>query len=132
MAALLGMPGVTRIVEAEVDAVALVGPLFDAIDEATDGLIAMRAAEGESLAVELEGRIARVAELAQAFEERSGEVVAVAKQRLQKRAEQIKREVGLTDDARLHQEIVIAADRLDIYGRARSASKPYRAVPLRR
>jgi uncharacterized protein (TIGR00255 family) len=53
-------------------------------------------------------------DLANQFEARSGEVVEVAKQRLHKRAEQIQREVGLTDEARLHQEIVIAADRLDI------------------
>ena len=52
--------------------------------------------------------------LALAFEARSGEVLSMARRRLQKRAEQIKRDVGLLDDARLHQEIVIAADRLDI------------------
>ena len=41
-------------------------------------------------------------------------MVEVARQRLRKRAEQIEREVGLMDEARLHQEIVIAADKLDI------------------
>jgi len=114
VAALLALPGVTRVVETVLDAEVLIGPLGDAVIEATEALIAMRAAEGESLAVELEGRLARVAELAAAFEARAGEVVAVAKQRLRKRSEQIEREVGLLDEARLHQEIVIAADRLDI------------------
>lgn len=114
VSALLALPGVTRIVESELEAEPLAAPLAEAIGEAVDGLIAMRAAEGESLAGELEGRIARVEMLASAFERRAGEVVEVAKQRLQKRAEQIKREVGLLDEARLHQEIVIAADRLDI------------------
>jgi uncharacterized protein (TIGR00255 family) len=52
--------------------------------------------------------------LTKAFESRSEEVLVVAKQRLMKRTEQIKRDVGLLDEARLHQEIVIAADRLDI------------------
>jgi uncharacterized protein (TIGR00255 family) len=113
-AALLALPGVTRIVETEVDPEILVGPTEDAIDEALAALVAMRASEGEALAVELESRLARVLELADSFEGRAGEVLAVAKQRLHKRAEQIKREVGLLDEARLHQEIVIAADRLDI------------------
>jgi uncharacterized protein (TIGR00255 family) len=114
VAALLALPGVTRVVETEIDPEILVGPLRDAIEDAIEALIAMRAVEGESLSIEIEGRLARVAELADAFEGRAGEVLAVAKQRLHKRAEQIKREVGLLDDARLHQEIVIAADRLDI------------------
>ena len=114
VAALLALPGVTRVVETEIDPEILVGPLRDAIEEAIEALIAMGAVEGESLSIEIEGRLARVAELADAFEGRAGEVLAVAKQRLHKRAEQIKREVGLLDDARLHQEIVIAADRLDI------------------
>ncbi len=114
VASLLGLPGVTRVVEAEVDSEALVAPLREAIDEALEAMIVMRAAEGESLAVEFDGRLSRIEALAQAFERRSGEVLVVAKQRLIKRAEQIKRDVGLLDDARLHQEIVIAADRLDI------------------
>jgi uncharacterized protein (TIGR00255 family) len=114
VASLLALPGVTKVVETEVAPEVLAAPLDEAIDEAIGALIAMRAAEGASLARELEGRLARVSGLADSFESRSGEVVEVAKQRLQKRAEQIKHEVGLLDEARLHQEIVIAADRLDI------------------
>lgn len=114
VAALLALPGVTRVVETELEPDLLVGPLREATLEAIEALVAMRAAEGQALAVDLEGRLARVEALAVAFEARAGEVLAVAKQRLHKRTEQIKREVGLLDEARLHQEIVIAADRLDI------------------
>jgi uncharacterized protein (TIGR00255 family) len=114
VASLLDLPGVTRVVEAEVDAEGLIAPLGEAIDEALEAMVTMRAAEGESLAVELEGRLSRIDELTKAFESRSEEVLVVAKQRLMKRTEQIKRDVGLLDEARLHQEIVIAADRLDI------------------
>ena len=114
VAALLSMPGVTRLVETEIDAETLWGPAEEAINEAIAGMIAMRTTEGESLATEFEGRLTTIVDLANQFESRSGEVVEVAKQRLHKRAEQIQREVGLTDEARLHQEIVIAADRLDI------------------
>ncbi len=114
VASLLALPGVTRVVESEVDAEALGAALDEAVDEAVRGLLAMRAAEGETLRIEIEGRLATVRRLAEAFEARSGEVVQAARARLQKRAEQIRRDVGLSDDARLHQEIVIAADRLDI------------------
>ena len=114
VASLLTMPGVTRLVETELDAQTLWGPAEEAIDEAIAAMLAMRTAEGESLAAEFEGRLTTIVDLANRFQARSGEVVEVAKQRLHKRAEQIQREVGLTDEARLHQEIVIAADRLDI------------------
>lgn len=114
VAALLALPGVTRVVETQVDAEILLGPLDEAIEQATESLILMRAAEGVSLSTEIVSRLGRVAALASSFEGRSDEVFAIAKQRLQKRAEQIRREVGVVDDARLHQEIVIAADRLDI------------------
>ncbi|MBK7948692.1 MAG: YicC family protein [Deltaproteobacteria bacterium] len=114
VAALLALPGVTRVVEAEIDTEALAASVEEALDEAVRGMLEMRAAEGEALRVELEGRLATVLRLSEAFQARSGEVVQAARQRLQKRAEQIRRDVGLSDDARLHQEIVIAADRLDI------------------
>lgn len=114
VASLLALPGVTRVVESEVDAEALGAAVEEAVDEAVRGLLAMRAVEGETLRLEIEGRLATVMRLAEAFEARSGEVVQAARARLQKRAEQIRRDVGLSDDARLHQEIVIAADRLDI------------------
>ncbi len=114
VASLLMLPGVTRIVEFELDPDTLMGPIEEAVDEAIDALIAMRRTEGAALAQEIGGRLKTVEGLAEAFQARSGEVLSQATRRLQKRAEQIKREVGLLDDARLHQEIVIAADRLDI------------------
>lgn len=114
VASLLALPGVTRVIESEVDAETLSVAVEEALDEAVRAMVVMRAVEGETLRVELEGRLATVLRLADAFDARSGEVVQAARQRLQKRAEQIRRDVGLLDDARLHQEIVIAADRLDI------------------
>jgi uncharacterized protein (TIGR00255 family) len=114
VAGLLALPGVTQVVETEVDPAHLLAPLDEAVDEALAALTTMRANEGQALEGELEGRLARIEQLADAFEKRSDEVVRVARQRLEKRAEQIRREVGLLDEARLHQEVVIAADRLDI------------------
>ena len=114
VAELLALPGVTRIVETELDGEQLVAPIEQAIDEAIGALVSMRATEGASLAQEFAGRLETVADLAGRFEARAGEVVEIVKQRLEKRAEQIQRDVGLLDEARLHQEVVIAADRLDI------------------
>jgi len=114
VSSLLALPGVARLVETEIEAETIEVPLDEALGEAIGGLVAMRAAEGESLRDEIAQRLDRVEALARGFEGRAAEVLSVAKQRLQKRTEQIRREVGLVDDARLHQEIVIAADRLDI------------------
>jgi uncharacterized protein (TIGR00255 family) len=52
--------------------------------------------------------------LSHSLEARSGAVRDAARARLRKRAEQLKGETGILDEARLHQEIVIAAERLDI------------------
>jgi uncharacterized protein (TIGR00255 family) len=111
---LLAMPGVVRMGEAEWPEEALADGLARAVGEALDALEAMRAAEGASLQAELDGRLDRVLELVAHFDARSGLVVDAAKERLKKRAEQLRQETGHFDDARLHQEIVIAADRLDI------------------
>ncbi|MBW2541619.1 MAG: DUF1732 domain-containing protein, partial [Deltaproteobacteria bacterium] len=52
--------------------------------------------------------------LTSASERRSEQVGDVVRDRLKKRTEQLQLETGLLDEARLHQEIVIAADRLDV------------------
>lgn len=114
VSSLMGLPGVTRLVETVADAESLYGPAGEAVATAIEALISMRATEGAALASELEGRLATIDELSARFEARAEEVVEVARQRLRKRAEQIQRDVGILDEARLHQEIVIAADRLDI------------------
>jgi len=128
---LLGMPGVVRVTEVEWAEDDLAAGLERAVAEALAALEAMRAAEGASLQAELEGRLDRVLELVGQFEARSGLVVEAAKERLKKRAEQLRQETGSFDDARLHQEIVIAADRLDITEelvRLRSHVDQFRAI----
>ena len=113
-AGLLALPGVARLAEPELDEGDLREPLLEALDRALDGLADMRAKEGSALARDLEGRLARVIELVADLEARSGEVRAAASERLQKRARQLQAETGLLDEARLHQEIVLAAERMDI------------------
>ena len=114
LAVLLGLPGVARFVEPAVPESELGEALVAALDQALAAVDEMRAAEGAALERELLARLGRVEESARALEERAGAVQEVARERLRKRSEQLARETGLADDARLYQEIAIAADRLDV------------------
>jgi uncharacterized protein (TIGR00255 family) len=111
---LLGLPGVARFAEPSLPETELRHGLLEAVDAALAGADAMRAAEGAALERELLARLEHVAGLAASLHERAGTVQAAARERLRKRAEQLAQETGLRDEARLYQEIVIAADRLDV------------------
>jgi len=111
---LLGLPGVARFAEPELPEEDLRRELLSAVDAALAGADAMRAAEGAALERELLARVSLVAELAASLAERAGVVQGAARERLQKRAQQLAQETGLRDEARLAQEIAIAADRLDV------------------
>ena len=112
--ALLSMPGVTAFVDRGLSEEALVSALMEGLASALTELAAMRVAEGEKLVAEFDRRLGSVSDIVDAFEERSALVVEAARERLRRRTEQIRQDTGLLDEARLHQEIVIAADRLDI------------------
>ena len=111
---LLSMPGVTHFVERGQSGEALAAALTEGLETALGALVVMRAAEGQKLAAEFEHRLGKIMALVDGFEERSSLVVEAARERLRRRTEQIRQDTGLLDEARLHQEIVIAADRLDI------------------
>ncbi len=113
-AQLLALPGVARVVEQNLDEAAVRGPLLAATEQAACALEAMRAAEGEALARELRARVAEVSRIAEELSTRAGEVVKAVREKLRRRTELLRDETGLLDEARLHQEVVIAADRLDI------------------
>jgi uncharacterized protein (TIGR00255 family) len=114
VAALLALPGVSCISEPEPEPGALRDPMLAAVDVALASAEAMRCREGSALERELVSRLEHVEALADELESRAGEVRDAARERLRKRAAQLQRETGLGDEARLHQEIVIAADRLDV------------------
>jgi uncharacterized protein (TIGR00255 family) len=84
------------------------------VDTALEVLDAMRITEGAALERDLLERLDVVEGLARSLEARAGEVQAAVRERLRRRAEQLRQESGLFDEARLHQEIVLAADRLDV------------------
>jgi uncharacterized protein (TIGR00255 family) len=114
VAGLLALPGVARFVEPELSADALREGLLGAVDAALEAADAMRAREGDALLRDLSQRLARVVELVASVEARGEIVQQGVRERLRRRAEQLRQEVGIVDEVRLHQEIVIAADRLDV------------------
>ena len=111
---LIGLPGVTHLAEPEFPADELLDALLGGADRALDALVAMRASEGNAIERDLMSRLDRVESLADSIDLRSGLVCDAVRDRLRKRTEQLRLETGLLDEARLHQEIVIAADRLDV------------------
>jgi len=113
-AELLSLPGVARFVEPDLAQEALDPLLGESLRRALDELDEMRSREGEALDRDLRARLDRIVALTQDLEERSGLVQQAARERLRRRSEQLRDETGVLDEARLHQEIVIAADRLDI------------------
>src|SRR5262245_15784981 len=114
VAELLALPGVAHFAELEVPPESLREGLERAVDAALDAADAMRSREGAVLERDLRERLARVEELAMSIESRAASVQKSVRERLRRRAEQLRQETGLLDEARLHQEIVLAADRLDI------------------
>jgi uncharacterized protein (TIGR00255 family) len=114
MGELLALPGISRVQEPVLDEAALRGALLVALEAAAEAANAMRQAEGAALERELRARLARVTELAAEVPGLSGELAAAARERLRKRAEQLRAETGLVDEARLAQELVSAADRMDV------------------
>jgi uncharacterized protein (TIGR00255 family) len=111
---LLALPGVSRFVEPAIADGLLRERTLDAVDQGLEALCAMRASEGAALARDLSARLDRVRALAGEIEQRSELVRESVRERLRKRARQLEVETGLLDEARLHQEIAVAADRMDV------------------
>ncbi|MFT5442273.1 MAG: hypothetical protein ACI8W3_001315 [Myxococcota bacterium] len=111
---LIAMPGVTRFVEPSAEDEELNSVLCDAIDEALEAVDHARLVEGAATLADFNARLTLVSELVESLSERSVLVRVAAIDRLRKRTEQLELETGIVDEARLHQEIVIAADRLDV------------------
>lgn len=129
--ALLALPGVSRLVEREFQDQDLDAALLAAVGQAAAAAEAMRITEGEVLDRELRTRLDTLAALVEELESRSSLVQEAVRERLRRRAEQLRQETGLDDEARLYQEVVIAADRLDVseeLARLRSHIDQFRSV----
>jgi uncharacterized protein (TIGR00255 family) len=114
VAELLAMPGVVRPVEAAAREEDAAAALLEAVARAADGALAMRAAEGAALARELSARLAGVSALVAELGGRADEVQRAVRERLRARADQLRAETGLLDEARLYHEVALAAERLDV------------------
>jgi uncharacterized protein (TIGR00255 family) len=111
---LLGLPGVAGFSERDLPGDELESGLLGAVAEAVDALDEMRQREGAALERDLFERLETVSGLATSLAARSDVVRDATRERLAKRAEQLQLETGVVDEARLHHEIVLAADRLDV------------------
>jgi uncharacterized protein (TIGR00255 family) len=114
LGALLGLPGVARVVERDLASETVRQALLSALGAALDSVDEMRGAEGAALDRDLRGRLAAIEALVADIESRAGDVQRIVRERLRRRSEQLRDDVGGLDEARLHQEIVWAADRLDV------------------
>ena len=111
---LLSMPGVTRQVDEKLGIEGAEGALCAGISQALRALQSMQQDEGRKLNEEFILALDHLIELVDWLEVRSGEVFESSREKLRQRMEQIHAETGLLDSARLHQEVVILSDRLDI------------------
>lgn len=110
---LLGLPGVTRVRDPELDADAVGGALRAAVGDACRAAAEMRAREGEALAVELRRRARAIEGALAEIEARADEVRRGLRARLDKRLRALAPELEL-DPGRIEQEVLLYADRMDV------------------
>jgi uncharacterized protein (TIGR00255 family) len=113
LAVLLGLPGVVRLREPELDPEALAGVLGGALEQACAQVVAMREREGEALERELRSRLDAVERQLGEIEARSGEVARGQRERMAKRLAALAPDVEV-DERRLEQEVVVWAERMDV------------------
>ena len=103
------MPDVLTVTEAEEDQEAVAALMEAALNEALDGLIAMRRREGEAMKADLSGRVDAIKRMTDAVEARYPETVTEYTQRLKAAVQEL---LGSeVDETRLMMEVAIMADR---------------------
>ena len=103
------MPDVLTVTEAEEDQEAVAALMEAALNEALDGLIAMRRREGEAMKADLSGRVDAIKRMTDAVETRYPQTVEEYTQRLKAAVQEL---VGSeVDETRLMMEVAIMADR---------------------
>ena len=113
VAALLGLPGVARMREPELEAESLAASVLSTVERACAAAAEMRAREGEALARELGGRLDGIEKLVGEVEARVEVVRGTLRERLEKRLAAIAPALE-ADPGRLEQEIVLQVDRMDV------------------
>lgn len=103
------MPDVMVVTEADEDQDALRALMKTAVDQALDGLIAMREREGAEMAADLNSRVDNIERMTQQIEERYPQTVVEYTSRLRASIEEL---IGQNvDETRLLTEVAVMADR---------------------
>jgi uncharacterized protein (TIGR00255 family) len=110
---LLTLPGVVRLRELTALDEGASNAVLAAVGQACRAAVEMREKEGEALRADLESRLERVLAEVTRIEARADQVKRGMRDRLKRRISALAPELGL-DPARLDQEVVFYADRMDI------------------
>lgn len=110
---LLSLPGVTRLPERANVGDELVETLFDGVRSACEQARKMREREGRALDHELRERLSGVEQRLEEIEARADEVKEGLRARLDRRLSALRSELDF-DPARLDQEVVLYAERMDV------------------
>ncbi|MEE8556374.1 MAG: YicC/YloC family endoribonuclease [Myxococcota bacterium] len=109
----LGLPGVARLEERESTSEELVAGIEPALQAACEAAAEMREREGEAIQTELETCLSRVDGWVTKIASRADEVGEALRDRLSRRLSGLVADVGV-DPARVDQEVVLYADRMDV------------------
>jgi uncharacterized protein (TIGR00255 family) len=110
---LLGLPEVVQLRQPELPASELAQAVCGAAEQACEAAAQMRRREGEALETEFSARLVEVQELVTRIGERTDEITEGLRERLRRRLATLAPEAGV-DPARLAQEVVFYADRMDV------------------
>lgn len=102
--------------EADIDLESLWPAMEGAVEEALDHLVAMRRAEGENIARDVDARIGKITDQLAFLEKRAPETVKAYRSRLTQQLKELLQEAGTgpLDESRIIQETAIYADRVNV------------------
>ncbi|TNF29476.1 MAG: YicC family protein [Deltaproteobacteria bacterium] len=106
---------VIEVVDREIPAEEAESMLLAGLGEALDGLLEMRAAEGDALGADLNARLDTLDALLAEVEQAAPAVLAALEEKLQQRVKQAEAKLGVEIDAgRIAAELVVFSDRSDV------------------
>lgn len=110
---ILGLREILKVEEADTDAEEAWDVIAEGLGNALQALEAMREQEGAFLEADLRQRMQRVATHVEAIRQRAPSVVTEYRERLVQRTQELFQQYTL-DPERLHQEVVLLAERTDV------------------
>ena len=106
-------PDVLAVTKAEEDVEAIAADICAVLDDALAAYNAMRAVEGEKLALDVAGRITTIEAVVGKVEERSPQTVAAYRQRLEAKMQEVLQSTTI-DESRILTEAAIFADKIAV------------------